>query len=129
MPYEGRDVELDRILIPGIPLRTQVGVTEAERRHPQEIAVDLTLHLSLAAAAATDDLRRTVDYEAVCAAVTDVAAARPYHLIETIAGAIADEVLGTFDVEEVEVRVRKPGALRARDVPYAAVEIRRRRGG
>lgn len=120
---------MDRILIPGIPLRAHVGVTAEERRTQQEIVVDLVLRLDVATAGITDDIARTVDYEAVCAEVTKLVEARPFHLIEAIAESIAATILESFDVAEVQVGVKKPGALSERGVPYAAVEIRRGRDG
>lgn len=118
---------MDRIVIPGIPLEARVGVGEEERRAPQDVEIGVVLYLDLARAGASDALTDTVDYDAVCARVTDVVASRDYHLIEALAEDVAGAVLAGFEVAEVEVRVEKPGALRARGVPFAAVEIRRRR--
>lgn len=120
---------MDKIVVPGIPLRARVGVTEDERRSSQELVVDLALHLDLAPAGASDDFSRTVDYDAVCGTVQQVVESRPFRLIEAVAEEVARRVLEDFDVAEVEVRVQKPGALRARGVPFAAVEIRRSRDG
>lgn len=118
---------MDRIVIPRIPLSARVGVTEEERGAPQDIEVGVVLHLDLARAGASDALADTVDYEAVCSSVSDTVGARAYHLIEALAEDVAGAILTGFEVAEVEVRVEKPGALRARGVPFAAVEIRRRR--
>ena len=119
---------MDRILLPEIPLRARVGVSAEERASEQDITVDVELGLDLSAAGTTDDLGRTVDYESVCEAVAAVARSRPFRLIEAIAEECARAVLGGFAVDEVRVRVRKPAALRSRGVPYAAVEVLRRRG-
>jgi FolB domain-containing protein len=121
--------DMDRIIIPGIPLRAHVGVTAEERETDQEIAIELVLHLDLAPAGIADDIAKTVDYDDVCRAVAEVVGSRPFHLIEAIAEEVAGVILRGFDVLEVEVRVQKPDALRARRVPFAAVEIRRRRDG
>jgi dihydroneopterin aldolase len=120
---------VDRIVIPRIPLEARLGVTDAEREAPQEITVDLVLHRELGSAGASDDLADTIDYDAVCATVGEVVAARPYRLIEAVAEELARALLARFGAAEVEVRVEKPGALRARGVPFAAVEIRRHRDG
>jgi dihydroneopterin aldolase len=53
----------------------------------------------------------------------------PFHLIERIAERVATSVLEGFGVRRVDVRVEKPGALRGRGVPYAAVEISREANG
>jgi dihydroneopterin aldolase len=118
---------MDRIVLPRIPLAARVGVSEEERGSPQDVEVGLVLHLDLARAGASDALVDTVDYEAVCRRVTDIVGSRPYRLIESLAEAVARAVLAGFEVAEVEVRVEKPGALLTYGVPYAAVEIRRRR--
>lgn len=115
------------ISIPRIPLRARVGVTEEERATAQDLFVDVSLRLDLDVAGRTDDLGDTVDYDAVCGAVEEVVHARAFHLIEALAQAVADTVLGRFTVWEVDVRVEKPGALGHRGVPFASVEIRRRR--
>ncbi len=120
---------MDRIIIPGIPLRARVGVSEAERASEQEIVVEVELGLDLRAAGTTDDLSRTVDYESVCDVVAAAATARAFRLIEAIAEACAASVLARFPaVDEVRVRVRKPSALQSRHVSFAAVEVLRRRG-
>ncbi|MSR20840.1 MAG: dihydroneopterin aldolase [Gemmatimonadetes bacterium] len=126
MQCEGPDV--DRIILPEMPLRARVGVSAEERASEQEIFVDVELGLDLRPAGTSDDFGLTVDYEAVCEAVAAVARSRPFALIEAIAEECARVVLTAFAVEEVRVRVRKPGALRSRGVPYAAVEVLRRRG-
>jgi dihydroneopterin aldolase len=118
---------VDRIVIPGLPLRAHVGVTDEERSSEQDVVVSLTLHLDLAAAGTSDALEDTVDYDAVCEVVARTVEQRPFHLIEAMASGVADAVLGSFAVGVVEVRVEKPGALRARRVPFAAVEMRRGR--
>ena len=120
---------MDRIVIPGIPLDVRVGVSDAERASEQEIGVEVELGLDLRAAGTADDLSRAVDYESVCDVIAAVATARTYRLIETIAEECAAAVLARFAaVDEVRVRVRKPSALRSRNVPFAAVEVLRRRG-
>jgi len=120
---------VDRIVVPGIPLRAHLGVTDAERAAAQEIDVGIVLHLDVSAAGASDDITHTVDYDAVCGTVSRVVGSRPFHLIEAIAEGVARAVLHEFDVDEVDVRVRKPGALKAWNVPFASVEIHRRRDG
>jgi dihydroneopterin aldolase len=118
---------VDRVVVQDMPLSARVGVTEAERAREQDILVDLELGLDLARAGREDALEHTVDYEEVCDVVATTVRARSYRLIEAIAEACAEAVLAAFPVTEVRVRVRKPGALRARGVPWAAVEVVRRR--
>jgi len=120
---------VDRIVIPGIPLRAHVGVTVEEREAAQEIVVGLVLRLDLAPAGVSDDLHDTIDYDAVCEVAKETVEGDAFHLIERIAARVASAVLAAFDVKQVDVRVEKPGALRGRGVSYAAVEISRERNG
>ncbi len=52
-----------------------------------------------------------------------------FHLLEALAGAIADALLATFAVDEVEVRVRKPKAPLPGAFETVEVRLRRRRDG
>jgi dihydroneopterin aldolase len=118
-----------RILVPGLPVRARVGVTEAERSAEQDLDIHLELTLDLRSAGERDDLAHTIDYDAVCARVAAVVASREFRLIESVAEACARDLLAAFPrVDEARIQVRKPGALRARGVAYAAVEVTRRRG-
>ena len=118
---------MDRINVPELPLRARVGVTEAERSSEQDLLIDVELGLDLSRAGREDALEHTVDYEKVCDLLASTVRSRPYRLIEAVAEACAEAVLAAFPVEEARVRIRKPGALRARGVPWAEVEIVRRR--
>jgi 7,8-dihydroneopterin aldolase/epimerase/oxygenase len=120
---------MDRILVPELRLQARVGVGEEERARPQDLVVDVELGLDLAPAGASDDLAATVDYDALCALADEVVRSRPFQLIEAVAEAIAAAVLERFEATETVVRVRKPGALQAWGVPYAQIEVRRRRNG
>jgi dihydroneopterin aldolase len=108
-------------------IQARVGVGDDERAQPQELVVDVELHLDLTRAGQADELSATVDYEEVCALVKALPEGRSFKLIEAVAHAIAVSTLERFHVVEVRVSVRKPGALAAWGVPFACVEVRRRR--
>lgn len=57
----------------------------------------------------SDSLERTVDYDRVAALVREVSDGRRFHLLETLAAAVAEGVLERFSVRRVRVRVRKRG--------------------
>ena len=114
---------MDTIQIIGIPLFCRLGVSDEERAVSQQVLVDVELYLDLRPAGATDDLTQTIDYERVCVAAEEVAKKQPYHLIEALAEAMAEAILGSFAVRRTMVRVKKPSALAHRNVSYAAVEI------
>ncbi|MCS7043029.1 MAG: dihydroneopterin aldolase [Bryobacteraceae bacterium] len=120
---------MDKVIISGARLAARIGVPAAERAEPQELIVDIEMEADTREAARTDDLRHSIDYAAVHAALAETAAARPRALVETLAQDIASCVLQRFPAAAVRVLVRKPGALRAQGADWAGVEILRRRDG
>ena len=85
------------------------GVMEEEHRIGGRYEVDVAIALDVRAAAETDDLTRTVDYERVYALVREVVTGNPAYLIESVGWRIASAVGAAYpDVEGVEVTVRKP---------------------
>ena len=100
----------DRITLTGLSVFGRHGVFEHERRDGQDFVVDITIWLNLSAAAATDDLTRTVHYGELAELAADIIGGPPRDLIEAVAGDIADAVLERFPVRDVEVTIHKPGA-------------------
>jgi 7,8-dihydroneopterin aldolase/epimerase/oxygenase len=85
-------------------------VFDAERRDGQTFVVDLTLGIDTSAAAASDDLRDTVDYGSLVASVQAAVETDPVDLIETLAQRIAGVCLLDNRVEWARVTVHKPDA-------------------
>src|SRR6516225_4605591 len=119
--------ELDKILIYAIDCVAAIGVTPDERRTRQRLSIDVELFVDTRKAAQTDSLKDAIDYAVVAAAVATVCGERDYHLIETVAGRIADRVLSGFPVSTVRVLVRKISPVAEPRVQYVSVEIVRNR--
>ena len=120
----------DRIVLANMRFEGRHGVREWERKSAQPFELDVELALDLGPAGEADDLARTVDYGAAYARCREIVEARSFGLIEALAGAIANDLLESFPrVEEVVVRVRKPGLALARSLDHVGVEIVRRRSG
>lgn len=100
----------DRITLTGISATGFHGVYDHERRDGQPFVVDLVLHLDLSHAAATDDLALTENYADLAELVVGHITGEPLNLIETLAGRIADDVLGRTRARRVDVTVHKPRA-------------------
>jgi dihydroneopterin aldolase len=100
----------DRLAITGIEVFAHHGVFGFERTDGQKFVIDLILGVSTAAAAASDDLKDTVDYGRVVAQVVEAATTRPVDLIETLAQRLADVVLREPRVEWVQITLHKPNA-------------------
>lgn len=116
---------MDRILIKDLLLRCILGVSPEERREKQDVLINLVLWADLRPAAATDRFEDAVDYRAVKKRIIAVVEESHFHLVETLADRIAELCLEQAGVQEVQVTLEKPGALRfARSV---GVEIVRKR--
>jgi dihydroneopterin aldolase len=100
----------DRLSVSGIECFGYHGVFEHERREGQRFVVDLTLGIDTTPAAASDDLRDTVDYGSLVAAVKAAVEVDPVDLIETLAQRLADVCLGDRRVQWAEITVHKPQA-------------------
>jgi dihydroneopterin aldolase len=90
----------------GLEVFGRHGVEEEERREGQTFLYDVRLEVS--DAALSDRIEDAVDYRRVADCVRDVSESREFALIEALAAAVADAVLEGFEVERVQVRVRKP---------------------
>ena len=117
----------DVLRVTGIEVFAHHGVFEAERRDGQTFLVDLALGVDTAAAAASDDLARTVDYGSLVTDVVAAVAADPVDLIETVAERVAGVCLARAGVLWTEVTVHKPQAPIEATFSDVALTINRRR--
>lgn len=100
----------DELAITGIECFGYHGVFDFERRQGQTFVVDLTLGVDTEPAAATDDLRDTVDYGNLVLAVKADVERDPVDLIETLAKRIASTCVHLDRVEWARVTLHKPDA-------------------
>src|SRR5271156_3734051 len=83
----------DRIELRGLTVHGRHGVLDHERANGQDFVVDITVWTDLADAAASDDLADTYDYGVLAERAAAVIAGPARNLIETVAGAIAEDVM------------------------------------
>lgn len=116
----------DRIVIRDMVFYGYHGVFEAEREIGQRFEVDVELHLDLRSVAHSDDIDVTINYVDVYTAIKELVEEQEFRLIETLAQAIAEQVLSAYDLTQVVVRVRKPHAPIGGIVGTVEVEVCRR---
>ena len=115
-------VELADLRVPCV-----IGVHPEERHTPQDLVLDVRLHLDVTEAAATARLTASVDYARLAGELTFILQFGRFRLIESVAVAVARAVLhGQPMVRAVDVIVTKPGALAGHGIPR--VQVLRRRG-
>ena len=103
---------MDRILIKDLMLRCVLGLSEEERREKQDVLINLILWTDLRRAAASDSIQDAVDYSALKKRIITLVEGSQYHLAETLADRIASLCLEQAAVQQVQVTVEKPTALR-----------------
>lgn len=119
---------MDLVWLYGVECRCRVGAPAEERRRRQRITIDVGLETDAAPAAAQDDLRLAVDYQAVERVVRETAEARERRLVETLASDVAAAVLAREPrARSVRVVVHKrPKVMpRTREVVVSIERVRR----
>ena len=119
----------DELAIHGIECFGHHGVFASERRDGQTFVIDLALGIDSTPAAATDDLRDTVDYGSLVDQVKAAVEKDPVDLIETLAQRIADICLLDSRVQWSRVTVHKPDAPIDAKFSDVALTITRKRQG
>lgn len=117
----------DRIELKGLRQRGFHGVLPQERRTGQDFIIDAVFELDTSAAAAGDDLTRTVSYADVAHDLVAIVGGEPVDLIETLAQRLADAVLARDLVDAVTITVHKPLAPIGLPFDDVTVTIRRTR--
>jgi dihydroneopterin aldolase len=98
---------MDNVIIHNLEIQARVGVTAAERAHPQRLLISVDMALDLTQAGQSDALAATVDYAAVADLVRDTVAQRERLLVEAVAHDVAAAVLALDLVQGVTIEVRK----------------------
>jgi len=107
---EDRAVRTERVRlrVERIELRGRHGIHPGERTRGNSFRVDLEIDGDVGRAVATDRLEETIDYARMVQLVRQVNRRQSFCLIESLAGAIAEELLARFPAaERVAVRVAK----------------------
>jgi len=116
----------DEIQIKDLLLRTIIGINDEERRDCQDVLINIVLYVDTRPAGDSDSIEDAVNYRTIAKDVIQRVEASKFRLVEKLAAEIAASCLEDARVEQVRVRVEKPGALRfARSV---GIEICRARG-
>ena len=115
----------DRIAVRGLRAYARHGVYAFERERGQMFGCDAVLELDTSAAAAGDDLSKTVNYAELAHQLYSVLAGEPVNLLEALAARLADVCLAYPLVDAVEIMVHKPDADLG--VPFEDVTVSLRR--
>jgi dihydroneopterin aldolase len=99
--------ELDTIEIRRLRVSAHIGVPDAERVAAQELWITLRMAPNQGFDGLADDISRTIDYYQISLEIESLAAARPRHLIETLAKDIATQLLDHHPLAHVAITIEK----------------------
>jgi 2-amino-4-hydroxy-6-hydroxymethyldihydropteridine diphosphokinase len=103
---------LDRIHIRDLVLRCIIGINPDEREQRQDVIINITMYADLRQAGLSDNIDDTVNYKTVKQRVVHLVETSSCLLVERLAQEIADICLADPRVQQVDVTLDKPGALR-----------------
>lgn len=118
---------MDKIFFHEMQFYGYHGVFPEENKLGQRFTVDLELGMDLHPAAASDDLNKTVDYQAVYNTVRNIVEGEPVKLVETLAERVVARLFATFPIEDIRIRVTKPDPPIPGHYCAVGVEMRRKR--
>ncbi|MBO2447110.1 dihydroneopterin aldolase [Actinomadura barringtoniae] len=113
---------VDLIEIDGLRLRCVIGCRDEERRDRSDVVIDLRIGVDARPTAASDDLADAWNYRTATKAIIAHVEESSYRTVETLATAVARIVVAEHGAPYVQVRVRKPGALRFADTVGVMIE-------
>ena len=102
---------MDRVFIEDLEVETVVGVFDWEREIRQKVVLNIEMSVDIARAARTDSIDDTLNYKAVAKRLSAFVGDSSFYLVETLAERCAEIVLEEFDVDWLELRLDKPGAV------------------
>ena len=101
---------MDCIQLTGIRCYGYTGYLPEEQVLGQRFEVDVTLWLDLSLAGESDAIEDTLDYRSIITSVQQLVTTSKFALIERLATAIAQLILQSDKVTQVQVKLSKPAA-------------------
>lgn len=119
------DSKKDWIFLKGLETRCVIGIYDWERKVKQKISLDLEMRTDARRAARRDRVEDTLNYKEIAKRLLREIPKTRFRLVESLAEFIARICLREFGIQEMTVRVSKPGAIRG--AKNVGVEITRTR--
>ena len=116
---------MDKIFIRKLKTIGILGVYAHEQTTPREILITLELSTDISQAAKDDNIDATINYATLAKSIQEFIKSNKFLTIEALIEALAGEILSDPKIQEVWLRVEKPGAVP--DAEMVGVEITRKR--
>lgn len=117
---------MGKIAIVDLEVHYCVGVTDQERAQPQKLLLTVEMNVDFTAAALTDRVEKTVNYQKVSDDLLQFGQGRSWRLLEKLVSNLADRILTEYEPENVLVEVKKFVIPQARYVSASLSRARSR---
>jgi len=115
---------MDKIIIKGLKLSMNLGLSEKERKKKQKVVFDVELFYDLKKAGDTDNIKDTINYSEVCNEIKLISK-NEFKTLESLGQTVCSHLKEKFGPEQINLLIKKPSALRRYKTKYAAIEILR----
>jgi len=108
--------KLSTIEVESLRLRAYIGFIDWEKKKLQDVVISYSFQYDASRAAKSDEVKDAVDYKKITKEIIQMVDSQHFHLIEALAEKIYD-FISSFspDIQNVEIKVEKPNALRFTD--------------
>lgn len=104
---------MDKIFIDGLETSGIIGIHPREQHIPQRIRVSASVSYNIHEAALRDDISQTINYSTLSRHILAFIEKSHYRTIEAFIESLADEILNSYPVHDILLRVEKPDAVPA----------------
>jgi len=105
-------IEMDIVFLRNLRIDTVIGIYGWERRTRQTLIFDLEMSADIAGAAASDDIKDTLNYKSVAKRLIQFVGESEFQLVETLAERCAQIIREEYGVRWVRLTLNKKGAVR-----------------
>ena len=112
IPRRGHLRTQDYIVLTGLKISCIIGIFDWERKQKQNVLIDLKIPCDVRKASQRDNIIDAVDYKKIAKITISFVENSDFQLVETMAEKLADLLLKTFQLSEIELSVSKPAAIR-----------------
>ena len=102
----------DKIYVEDLRVKATIGIFDWEKKIQQDVSISYEIPHDNVKAAKADAIEATTDYKSITKGIISFVENNKFELVETFAEKIAEMVIKDFNIDEIRLRVSKPGALR-----------------
>ena len=102
----------DKIYVEDLRVKATIGIFDWEKKIKQDVSISYEIPHDNVKAAKADAIEATTDYKSITKGIISFVENNKFELVETFAEKIAEMVIKDFNINEIRLRVSKPGALR-----------------